>query len=341
MLYAAADVSSGFDVLAMGMTVGQSRAGAWGLAGLLGLIACLALAACGGGAASVVAPPVVESRAAAVVVDAALPVVTRLPQEGWVEVTAEVVASEDEAPADASRRARVVAHRAAVDEVAGTSVTAGTLRFIHETDKASSELAQMLAVTRSEAFVVDQVPGPDRVLPLSSGRGYRMQVSLKARVVDRRQNADPGFTVSVDLGRRRFRDGEDVTMSITSTRAARLYVVDVTDDGAVVLLPNAHQPDTRVPAGGTLRFPGTELSARGVGLKAQVPKGQSRSIETLVVVAVKGDAQLPSLQPTEGIFRVEEARGAVRLLGDITAPLFKLPVSEWTVMQVPYEVWSR
>jgi hypothetical protein len=268
-------------------------------------------------------------------------VVIRLREPGWVEVRAEVVAPDDESPADARRRALAVARCAAVEDVAGISVTAATVSFQSLRGDEAIDLFQVLGLTRAEAVIVDERPGTERVLPLGSGRGYRFEVTLKARVVDRRRDADPGFKVEVDLGRERFRVGEDVSLAVRSTRDARLFVVDVSDRGAALLLPNEYQRDTRVRAGEWLRFPGDALSEKGVSLSAQALPGHSRSVETLVVVAVRGGEEMISLRASGAALRLEEATGAVKMLGDLLAPLATMAPSDWTIAQVPYEVWSR
>lgn len=270
------------------------------------------------------------------------PRVTRLARPGWVEVVAQVIASNDESPASARNRALIVARRAAVQEVAGVAVTSGTVSFLSLRAGETSELAQMLGFTRSEAVIVDERPGPERIEPIQGG--YRLEVSLQARVLDRRAEADPGFRIEIDLGGERFLHGDLLTLSVRSTRDVRLIAVNVTDEGAVVLLPNRFLSEVVVDADQRLVFPGPDLAARGVVLRAQVPPGERRVLETLLVIAVRADRRVRAWESagvSQADFRVEEGGEAVRMLGDILAPLADLPPKDWTMAQVAYEVTAR
>ena len=86
-----------------------------------------------------------------------------------------------------------------------------------------------------------------KLTPRSDG-GYQIAVVLRARVLDRSGASDRGFRAEVDIGHERFLDGESVTLAVRSSRPARIYVLGITEEGAALLLPNAHVRDTRVVA---------------------------------------------------------------------------------------------
>jgi hypothetical protein len=268
------------------------------------------------------------------------PQVRRLKQPGWVEVVAQVVASDDEAPSSARGRALAEARRAAVEHVAGVRVKSGLLSFERLQDASSSSLVQALIATRADALILEEQLVSSQRLQLSGG--YRVRVVLRAHVLDRSQGVDPEFRTEIQLGRTRFLDGEELALALRSSRDARLYVVSITEDGAALLLPNAHMPDTRVAAGEWLRFPNPELLERGVHLVARVPKNRRATSEALVVVALRGDRALDGLVPAKGsTFRAVESSGAGQLLADLLAPLLELPADAWTFDQAVYEILDR
>jgi hypothetical protein len=268
------------------------------------------------------------------------PHVRRLAQPGWVEVVAQVVASDDEAPSRARGRALAEARRAAVEHVAGVRVKSGLLSFEQLQDANSSSLVQALLATRADALILEEQLVSSQRLQLSGG--YRVRVVLRAHVLDRSHGADPDFRTEIQLGRTRLLDGEELALALRSSRSARLYVVSITEDGAALLLPNAHLPDTRVAAGEWLRFPNQQLLERGVHLVARVPEGKSATSEALVVVALRGDRALDGLVPAKGsTFRAVEAGGAGQLLADLLGPLLDLPADAWTFDQAVYEILAR
>jgi len=269
------------------------------------------------------------------------PAVRKLRRKGWVEVTTEVVASESESPAEARERALAAARRAAVESVAGIRVSSSLVSWEGVRGADASSLVQTLTASRADALVLDEQLVGVRMLPLAAG-GYRMLVVLRARVLDRSQRSDPGFRIQVELDRERFLAGEDVDLSVRTSRDSRIYVLGITESGAAVLLPNRWLPDTQTGAGEWLRFPGDDLRQRGVRLVAQVPEGKQSATEALVVVALRGDRSLDNLLPAAGrSFRDSDAQGAGGLLAELLTPLSELPPDSWAFDQVVYEVYSR
>jgi hypothetical protein len=269
------------------------------------------------------------------------PAVRKLRTKGWVEVTAEVVASESESPAQARERASAAARRAAVESVAGIRIRSSLVSFEGVRGADASSLVQTLTASRADALVLDEKLVGTQMIPIAGG-GYRMRVVLRARVLDRSKSSDPGFQIQVQLDRARFLAGEDVDLSVRTSRDSRIYVLGITEDGAAVLVPNRWLPDTRTDAGEWLRFPGTELRERGVRLVAQVPEGKESATEALVVVALRGGQRLDNLMPAAGkSFRDSDAQGAGGLLAELLTPLSDLPPDSWAFDQVVYEVYSR
>lgn len=286
------------------------------------------------------AAPAAGPEAGLAAVDPDAPIVRPLAQPGWVEVVAQVVASDDEAPSEARARAMARARQAAVEHVAGVRVQSGLLSFEQVRDADASSLVQTLLATRADALVLEERLITSQRVQVSGG--YRLRVVLRAHVLDRRGATDPGFRTEIALGRNRFLEGEEVTLALRASRDARLYVLAITEDGAALLLPNGHLDDTRVPAGEWLHFPDEALHERGVRLIARLPEGRSEAREALVVVALRGDRTLGGMLPASGAaFRSVEASGAGQLLADLLSPLLDLPADEWTFDQVVYEVLER
>ena len=269
------------------------------------------------------------------------PRVRKLQRKGWVEVSAEVVASESESPAAARERAMAQARRAAVESVAGIRIRSSLVSFEGLRGANASSLVQSLTASRADAMVLDERLLGTQMKPMHGG-GYSLRVVMRARVLDRSKTSDPGFQIQVQLDRERFLAGEDVALSVRASRDSRIYVLGITEDGAAVLLPNKWLKDTRAGAGEWLRFPDGELKARGVRLVAQVPEGQDSATEALVVVALRGDRTLAGLMPATGkIFRDTDAQGAGGLLADMLLPLSELPPDSWAFDQLVYEVYAR
>lgn len=269
------------------------------------------------------------------------PEVRRLPEPGWVEARVSVVSPDHESLAQARARALDQARAAACEAVSGVTVRSDFLSFQAVRDQEAGQLVQLLTAVSSEAVVVDERVVSERVTPLPQG-GFTLDLVLRARVVDRRApGSDPGFSVEVRLPRERFLDGEEVTIQIRSTRNAHLVVVNVTEAGATLLLPNQYEPDPVAAPGEWVRFPGPDLVARGVRVLARLPEGRLSARESLVVLALRGRAKAIAPPARGRVFREADASGSGRFLYEVLSPLADLPPSEWAFAQAAYEIWSR
>ncbi len=265
------------------------------------------------------------------------PRVRRMAEPGWVEVEASVLASDEESPAAARRRALERARRAAVEYVAGVSVQSSVVTFDHVSDQGTAELLQALTTTQSDALVVDEKL-LDSGVSMSGDGGYHVRVKLAARVLVHGQG-DADFETEVRLNGTRFRPGERVALAVRVSQTARIYVLALSDDGAVVLLPNRHMPDTRFAADTWLEFPGQALTDRGVVLEASLASGRARSLEALIVVALRGRRRLDDVFPASGAaFHGAEGSEAMRLASEFLSPLLGVPASDWTFDQIVYTI---
>jgi hypothetical protein len=266
------------------------------------------------------------------------PVVKRLQEPGWVEVGAGVFGSEAESPVRARERAVTAARRAAVEFIAGVRVKSHLLSFEQLYGADSSTLLQELITTRADALVVDERVISSTMTPQPGG-GYRVDVILHAQVLDRSGASDPDFEVQVSVGRERFLEGEEVTISVTSNRDSRIYVLGVYEAGGAILLPNQYSEDTRIKAGERFEFPNPAERSRGIRLIAAVPPGQSETRETLFAIALRNNRTLTGIAPTHRReSRTVEASGSGALLADFLLPLADLPANDWTFDQITYEV---
>ncbi len=269
------------------------------------------------------------------------PQVRKLDRKGTVEVRAAVVASDDEAPSHARGRALGLARQAAVEFVGGVKVKTGSLSFEQVRGSDSSELLQVLTSVRADALMVEEELVSSRTLPLQHG-GYRVEIVLRGRVLDRTSASDSDFETELVLPETNLVEGEEVKLSVRASKDARIYVIGITDDGATVLLPNSFHKDTRVRAGRWLDFPDEVLHEKGIRLVAEVPDGKRRVREALLVVALKGRRTLDSVKPRRGeSFRQVHANESGALIADLLQPLLDIPSSEWSFDQVVYEVEAR
>ncbi len=271
------------------------------------------------------------------------PDVRRTGRPGWVAVRARVTASEDEAPAQARQRARTKAHRAAIEYVAGVRVRSNLLSLETTGSDGRGGLIQLLSTVSSEALVVDEVIRSSRMTMLPHG-GYRVDLEAEVKVLaPRRSDERAAFETELVLeGEGRYRDGDPLALAVRASRDARILVVVVGDDQATLLLPNRHQPDTRIAAGQWLRFPSARLLERGVRLEARVAEGRERSEEVVLAIAVRGDIALEDAFPaSSGPFRSAPRERMPLALSALLSPLAELDTGDWAFDQEALRITAR
>jgi hypothetical protein len=275
--------------------------------------------------------------------------VQKLSEPGWFEVCVTVVGSEEERPAEAEARAKAKA-RAKVAEFAGVRVKSNLLSFEQLSGMESSKLLQEVIAIQANALVVEEKPTVVGRDFLSEG-AYRLSLRWRGRLLDRRNASDSGFRVSLDLGRTRsaregrprFLVGDEMTLTISATQEAQIQVLGIHEGGAAVLLPNRCVRDPRVKPGVPLVFP-NELDRRrcGIRLIAMLPQGQDRALETLIVVATRGESAGQALQPSGAdVFLSVESSGAGVLLREFVQPLIDLSPDDSAFDQIAYEILAR
>jgi hypothetical protein len=235
-------------------------------------------------------------------------------------------------------RVKDEARRAAVEFVSGVHVRSNFLSFDQVRNSNSNTLIQELITTSATAWVVEE-----KILrshrEFLEGGAYRQSLHLQARLLDRTSVTDPGFEVEVEIDSARRFEGEGVTITLSCTRDAHIYVLALYPGGADLLLPNKSRPNTFVEAHSSLVFPSPSEKTRGMRLIATLPPGLSDSTETLLVLAMRGEQEHPEAKDLMEVHA--EADDAGMLLSDFLVPLIELLPDDWALNQTSYQIFAR
>ncbi len=168
-----------------------------------------------------------------------------------------------------------------------------------------------------------------------AGQSRSCEVAIEGRVKSLHP-PDPGFLLRTSgVGHSGLlRAGESVTLRIFSTRPARVYLVDVDEQGRGILLdPEPLTEGVAVPAGIWVSFP-TD-GQKSLSLEAALPPKLPKVAGHLWVVAREEKASLPAKAQPEG------AEGSLPIFkdffGGFLSPVVHLKAG-WTFRVIPYEV---
>lgn len=259
----------------------------------------------------------------------------------WVEATGEDKGSEHDSPAVVKRRALDKARVEAIKKVTGVSINAGLLSFQQFDGKSASEVIHDLQVVQMSGLIIDERVLEEGCQVQEKGVTFACKVRLKALVVDRTKVRGSGFSVEASLGAKRFFEGDKTRLRIRVTKDASVYAIMVTEESALVLLPNKYKPDAIARANEDFEFPSEEDEKRGLRVVSYLPEGKERSMEVLLVIAIDPAFKLGGVSAGEGVYETVEARGAGSFIGRYLSSLAGIDPSLWTFTQVPYEVLQR
>ena len=212
----------------------------------------------------------------------------------WVAATGSVRFGDQDTKHQAFAQAIAEARRKAVDTLLGVRIDHSFMDFQSE-NSLRGEFAlteNLLRVTqlgraiKENVLRLGPVDDPDCV-------ACRIEAQIQTCLVPEKERRDNDFQVHVRLNRSSYQDGDEVIITVTSTRDSYLYIYNVDMDfRAALIAPNKYVPSVRVKAGEAWVYPSDDLRAKGLRATAYLLPGSSVSAETIRVVASK--AALPT-----------------------------------------------
>jgi hypothetical protein len=207
--------------------------------------------------------------------------IARAAETRTVEVTAEVHGL-GRTPEEARREALQRARDMAVAEVAGIRIAAQQLRLKTEDPGQVRDAFSYLVHTSTYGRIVREEISY-RTSLVDDVPVYR--ATLRAEVVLEEGDRDPGFALELRArpDSHIFREGEPITLELTSSRDCYVTLLDIDPGGGIALLfPNAYDGDNRLSAGRPLVLP---RPSRGVEIRARRGDEGAGTHERILAVA--------------------------------------------------------
>ena len=262
---------------------------------------------------------------------------------GWVEAVGEALIA-NLTPEEAKRRALQDARERAVMYVVGVKVQEEILDVVRSEGSGEGEdlRRSFLDISQHTSFgrIVEEKPPRCEMVVLEPPGGPSVQVyrcRLRAKVAREEGRPDPDFKVAVSLNKYTFRDGEEMSMEITSTQDCYITVLSVSaEDTVYVLLPHEYRRDNFLRAGGRMSLPGEEERRMGITYRVRLPEGMERATELIKVIATKRPCSLGAGWEKAGGFNyVPTPRAALEAL---CRWLVGIPLDQRTEAQATYLV---
>jgi hypothetical protein len=256
-----------------------------------------------------------------------------------VEATGEAILSEALTLKDVKLEALNNARRAAIEQAVGVDVQSSF--YAQASSALDYDIAYDVVTALAEGSVVHEEVLGRETENMQSGTGepftlYR--VRIRAEVALHTGERDPAFRVIADLGRVVFKHGDPVSVKVSVTQDAYLYLFTITEDGkAYMIFPHRFNQDNHVTAGEAFVFPSERDVARGMRLVAGLLPSSDRASESFKVIATKRPiAFIPGLF-TEGI-GIEAFAKDSGTMQQLAREIVAIPVSGRAEAHIPYEI---
>ena len=212
----------------------------------------------------------------------------------WVAATGSVRFSDQDTKHQAFAQAIAEARRKAMSALLGVQIDHRFIDFQNENSLRGEFVLteKLLRVTQVGRAIKEDVL---HVSPVNDPgcAACRIEAQIRTCLVPEKERRDKDFHVTVRLNRSSYQDGDDVILTVTSTRDSYLYIYNVDMDfRAALIAPNKHIPSVSIKAGEAWEYPSDGLRAKGLRATARLLPGSSVSAETIRVVASK--AALPN-----------------------------------------------
>lgn len=212
----------------------------------------------------------------------------------WVAATGSVRFGDQDTKHQAFAQAIADARRKAMDTLLGVRIDHSFMDFQSENSLRGEFVLteKLLRVTQLGRAIKEKVL---RVGPVDDPGcvACRIEAQIQTCLVPEKERRDRDFQVHVRINRSSYQNGDEVLITITSTRDSYLYIYNVDMDfRAALIAPNKYVPSVRVKAGETWVYPSDDLRSKGIRATAHLLPGSSVSAETIRVVASK--AALPN-----------------------------------------------
>lgn len=138
------------------------------------------------------------------------------------------------------------------------------------------------------------------------------EVTLQAKVVSELGKPDPGFQLRLQLNQTTYRDGEEMVITVRSTRDAYLYIFNwLEGDTVVMLFPNPYFQDNFLPADSLFVFPPPDMQHL-LALEVNLPSNRTETQELIMAVAVRKKIRFPAaISNSSGLAYLPTLRSAL------------------------------
>ncbi len=248
---------------------------------------------------------------------------------GWFKIT-ESIAIENITPEKAKEIAIEKACKRAIEFYSGIEIS-GRVVGIQAENQDEILINNFSSITQqtSQGIITEKEILKDEII--SKENQLLKVVTIKLKVEKQKGKKDPSFQITANLNREYFKDGEEMELSVKSSKDCYLTILNIcSNDSVYVLFPNNYRKDNFVKSGENFKLPNAEDKKFGLYFPVNLLPNKSKDAEMIKVIATKQKIDFSSVYSFSAYGTYQTA------LTDLQKWLLKIPRNEIEEIDLQY-----
>ena len=213
---------------------------------------------------------------------------------GWFQIT-ESVTIENITPEKAKEIAIQKACKKAIEFYSGLEISGRIINIQAENqnqillDNFSSIIQQT-----AQGIIIEKEILKDEII--SKANQLLKVITIKVKVDKQEGEKDPTFKISSNLNRDYFKNGEELELSVKSSKDCYLTILNIcSNDSVYVIFPNEYRKNNFVKSGDLFQLPNSKDKEIGLFFPVNLLPNKNEDIEMIKVIATKQKIDFSSL----------------------------------------------
>lgn len=260
----------------------------------------------------------------------AIPEIKNL-ENSWFEVTGKAFI-QNITPEEAKEKAILDACKKAIEYYSGVEISSRSLDIRAESNsKIVLDQFSSLSNQTTSGIILEKEIISEKID--ADGSNLVKIVTLKVKVGKQKGEKDPYFNIDTKLNRIYFQDGEEVELTVKSSKDCFLTILNIcSNDSVYIIFPNQYRKDNFLESGEVFNLPNDRDRNLGVSFPVSLLSGKEEDSEMIKILATKKKVTFSSLYSFSSYGTYKSA------LEDLLQWLIKIPRSEMEEFDLIYYI---
>lgn len=248
---------------------------------------------------------------------------------GWFKIT-ESVAIENITPEKAKEIAIQKACKRAIEYYSGIEVS-GRIVDIQAENQNKILLDNFSSITKqmTQGIILEKKLISEKIV--SNENKIEKIVTVKVHVGKQKGEKDPAFQIESNLNREYFKDGEEMELSVKSSKDCYLTILNIcSNDSVYVIFPNEYRKDNFIKSGDLFKLPNSNDKEIGLSFPVNLLPNKKEDVEMIKIIATKQKIDFSSLYSFSAYGTYQST------LKDLQKWLLKIPRDEIEEVDLQY-----